>query len=553
MRTLGHLALSLIFFSLAIGSAQTPTKRGEEEKEDPKAKRPAKPPINLEEDNPVGVAPPARVLVVAVPKLPDLMSPTYARTDAEKFALDLLFEPLVRPVYDSLTGRGYEPALATELPRLAVRGRDVRLADAVWSDGSRVTSADVRATLAKLRARGTLESDAVEAVHTGATDQFLTHFKAGTADPLTLLTFKVLPAARADDEGFARNPIGSGPFTYNGRQMAGGREYAIFNANPAYAQRVPNRPRLAAVWMVASRNPAADFRAGKVHFALTERTVELVRQVAPAAAGATNTGGRIEVNIGGGRLGALPSRRIYYLAINHTNVPDPAIRQAIAYAIPREAILATVFRGGYTDHHKSLDGPFPPGTWPCNPQARRLDDADLARDRATVRKDRPPIELSLKYPAEDPLAEKACQEIVRAFEGGSYGVTLRAIPVAADLFEPSIVRAKDYQLAYRHHDYEDEWFNPIEVLGPRTRVYTMFKPSTEFDRLLRLTESRRDFRFLQESMQRLHRDFATEMPFVPLWSLDVHAMIDSRLTTDPLPSLIDPLAPFAKIANWSLQ
>ena len=92
-----------------------------------------------------------------------------------------------------------------------------------------------------------------------------------------------------------------------------------------------------------------------------------------------------------------------------------------------------------------------------------------------------------------------------------------------------------------------------ELLGPRARAYTDYKPSTEFDGLLAKAESRRDFGKLKEAMQQLHLKFEREMPFVPLWCLDVHAITDSRLQTDPLVPLLDPLAPFAKIANWSLS
>ena len=70
------------------------------------------------------------------------------------------------------------------------------------------------------------------------------------------MTFKVLPSKSLDDQTFARNPIGSGPFMYGGRATKGGREYAIFPANPGYNR--PNPPRLKAVWMVTSRNDVTE-------------------------------------------------------------------------------------------------------------------------------------------------------------------------------------------------------------------------------------------------------------------------------------------------------
>lgn len=541
------VAFALIF-SLSFAAAQPPNKRPSEE-EDPKAKV-GKKAIDIEAETPAGNAPPKGVLVVAVPQLPELMSPTFARTDAERASLDLLFEPLVRPVYDKQIGRGYEPALAAELPRLTIRGREVRLADATWSDGTAVTSADVRATLDKLRARQSAEADTIESIVADRPDHCRIVFHSVPADPLTFLTFKLLPASHADDEAFARKPIGSGPFTFAGRRSDGKRNYVVFKANAAHGRRVPNSPLLSEVWMVKSDRPADDCAAGVAQFALTERTPDLVKQLKPAAPPAN--GARLEVVFGKGRLGALPSRRIYYLAVNHRHVPDAALRAVIGHAIPREEILTAVFREGYSDHHRALDGPFPPGTWPCSSLAGRLDDVGLARAKANERQ-KPSVTLSLKYSADDPLAERACEKIKEAFDRESFGVTLRTEPVAAERFVANIERGTDFHLAYRCHDYADEWFNPAELLGPRARAYMAYSPSIEFDRLLARVEARRDFGQLKKAMEDLHKQFNHEMPFVPLWSLDVHALTDSRLRTDPPAVLLDPLAPFAKIANWSLK
>ena len=98
-----------------------------------------------------------------------------------------------------------------------------------------------------------------EVYNPGSPQQLRIVFKRGQIDPLALLTFKVLPGNRPEDLVFARKPVGTGPFVYGGRQVQGGREYALFPANPAYGKRAdrPNLPRLKAVWMVASRNPVA--------------------------------------------------------------------------------------------------------------------------------------------------------------------------------------------------------------------------------------------------------------------------------------------------------
>src|SRR5207248_7762370 len=124
----------------------------------------------------------------------------------------------------------------------------------------------------------------------------------GVPDPLALMTFKILPNDRADDEAFARQPIGSGPFTYSAQRTESGRTYAVFPRNPEYGKRPgrANLPSLEAVWMVASRHPVADFKAGKVHLVLTRATADLASlRSAPVAVPADGSRaiGRLEVTM----------------------------------------------------------------------------------------------------------------------------------------------------------------------------------------------------------------------------------------------------------------
>ena len=75
----------------------------------------------------------------------------------------------------------------------------------------------------------------------------------GVPDPLALMTFKILPNDRPDDEAFARQPVGSGRFMYGGQRTEGGRTYAIFPRNPAYGKRLSRASmRAILVWTSAS-------------------------------------------------------------------------------------------------------------------------------------------------------------------------------------------------------------------------------------------------------------------------------------------------------------
>jgi len=559
-----------------------PIKKGEED--DPGGKPTIKPPPRIEDDQPKtspsvnegpGVTPPAGALVVGVSSLPTYMSPAFARTESERFALDLIFEGLLRPGVDPANGQIYEPQLAREMPTLVTRGREFMLTDAVWSDGRPVTSSDIRSTLEKMRRRK--QEPGAEAVNLIESDFAESRQKCrivlarGHIDPLSVMTFKILPDNQRDDEAFAEKPIGSGPFVYLGRETKGGREYAVFPANPAYGRRAEraNQPRLKEVWMVVSRNPLADVRGGLVHFVLTTNTGELatLKPMAKAPDEATRQTGKLEVNIGTtGRVDTLSSRRIYFLAINH-KVPflggkdGLEIRRILSRGIQRETILDACFRAGFTEHHQPLNGPFLPGTWPWSPRTGPMDDADLARAKIRDLKEvgkLPKLELQLKYPDNDPAIAEACKMMAQQIADLKCGVTLLLKPVPAGDYYRHLVLENDYQLAFWRHDFCDDWFNLTSLFDPAAsglgnRNFLGYQPPAMIQQLLARTQDRRDFSVVKRTMQQLHDALAEEMPIIPLWHLDTHVLLSNSLTTVPAVGRLNPLAPFIDIEQWTLR
>src|SRR5262249_424627 len=94
------------------------------------------------------------VLYVGVRALPEFLSPGLAQTHAERQAVDLLFEGLVRGTYDERLGQRFVPQLAAGAPEVLPRGRRLHLErTASWSNGERVTKEDVRDTVLLLKAK----------------------------------------------------------------------------------------------------------------------------------------------------------------------------------------------------------------------------------------------------------------------------------------------------------------------------------------------------------------------------------------------------------------
>src|SRR5436190_1575063 len=165
----------------------------------------------------------AIVLRVASPELPQRFSPIGPLTDADRQALDLIFEPLVAARRDDSGAIHYRPRLAEAIPfgqgtHVAFRIRP----GAKWSDGELVSAGDVRASLEHLRR----DAGAAFAWHAlletpqqGKTPhdvRFSLHY--GLIDPWECFTFPILPQRLAgrelhlpDNGDFWEKPVGSGP------------------------------------------------------------------------------------------------------------------------------------------------------------------------------------------------------------------------------------------------------------------------------------------------------------------------------------------------------
>jgi peptide/nickel transport system substrate-binding protein len=519
------------------------------------------------------------VLYVGVKSLPKYLSPATAWTDAERQAVELLFEGLVEPYFDAGGVWRYHPALAEGRPRVTFLGREFQLAhDAFWSDGKRVTATDVRHTVgllkkADLAGRNTAWADLVEDPRVEGTPyQIRITLKNGFLDPLSLMTFKVLPRQvrnrvlpQADDEDFGLNPVGSGPYHVRGPATVEGYNYLVFAANPFYQRASkPGRPRISEIRFFVPKEPVREFRDGRLHLLLdlpTPRLRELKQLGLPEQS-----------------LLTLGNRRVYFLAVNHQNeaLQNQHLRKAIAHAIDRDALLTSHFRGGYkgVDRdgrlmeqlgadsrplHPELNGPYPPMTWACAPSSRvpaRLYNLDLARSdakRALAKLSK--VNLTLKYPDDDPLVQKACQEICDQVGKLNGEIKITPVAVAPRDFRKAIFK-RDYELAYCHYDYTSEaywlWplFDPSEnARSPGGSNYLRYQNDDVLESYFRRAMNHCNFNEVRKLTQDIHAHLYEKMPLIPLWQLHTHLAVHSSLQTVDL----DPLQIFTSAEDWKLE
>lgn len=506
-----------------------------------------------------------RLLVVGVRHLPEQISPALIQTDSDRWACDLVFESLIRAVPDPVMGYRYRPGLALRLPRLISMGREFELPrDAVWIDREgktdRVDASDVRGTLTLLQDKEFSKLPAATFTETLTEPSIQDAFRfplrldRGTVDPLRSMTFKVLPSRRLVtlpdrllNQEFARNPVGSGPFVYHGHKTEDGREYAIFKANPAYSKRTGHfgLPRIQEIRFVRRPDdPAKDLREGRIDLLLDVPTEEMIRLREPNLELSKVVTDR-----------TLGTRRIWMLAVNHRRphlgIEGRSLRRAIAFAIDRDAILNTVFKVG-TLHHRPMDGPFPPETWAVPDTVRKLYDLERANfDAKSVKSSR----FGLTF-VDDPAALKACTKIKEQVQ--LVGITLELKPLPPRDFYRAVMLEHDYDLAYMPYDYPSEWYPlqylfDIDAMDRGQRNFLGYQPDAKIGQLLTRIQATRDFSKIREAMHLLFQTFDDQMPFIPLWQLDFHLVMNQKVETVPPSAVLDPLTLFEVAEEWRLN
>jgi ABC-type transport system substrate-binding protein len=497
------------------------------------------------------------VLNVGVSSLPENMSPATAFTDSEKQAVELIFESLVKSEEDPMAGQMYVPGLAREQPRVIPMGRQFQMVqDAFWSNDAKekVSANDVIRTVQLLRnseAKGFAPewADLVENPPPSS-DPFSVNLtlRQGYLDPLSLMLFKVLPASHLespDDPRFARKPIGSGPFQFQGKDG----NAVVFTANPHYHRAdKPEQPQIREIRFTHSDNPTRDFADGKLNL-LVNLPTDKINQMK---------------SVRGATVQTLPNRRIYFLAVNHRTraLQNEELRRMIAHAIDRTKILNEVFRGDVkadpSAPHRPLNGPYPPATWAAKPNLPPDPyDPELAKVLAIkVKSAVTVLKLTLKYPDDDPRVKRACEMIRDQVAALGTGLRLELEPKAPRMLHDEIEFGHDYELAYDYYDYPTDayWLWPLFNTNPKAldrggKNFLGYQNDGQLESLFIKSMGHRDFHEVQRYTHDIHAHLYQKMPLIPLWQLDTHIAYHNDLT----PVGIDPLLVFTQVEQWKLQ
>jgi peptide/nickel transport system substrate-binding protein len=496
-------------------------------------------------------------------ELPKYLSPARAGTDTELRAVELLFEGLVKLSSDESGVVRYRAGLAEGRPAVVALGRRFSLPrGARWSNNRELTAADVRFTVRHLlngaAPRPTVWQGLLEDSAVGHDPfQVTVSLRQGYVDPLSLMTFKVVPdglPTPVDSEAFATKPVGSGPFVFDGiRSDEAKRPYAGFTANPNYGSR-PSKiglPRIQEVRFYTTTDPVKD---------LKEKRIDLALDLTAEQALALKKQRDVTVSL---PPRPVPNRRVYFLAANlrRPALAHVEVRRALAHAINREKLLDDHFRGGLElKPHRALNGPYPANTWACNPRRKAragddsLDPFDAAVAGAMAKAAREkmvgPATLTLKYPEGDPALDKAMEDLKEQVKKviGDSGFGVQPVKRDPRALKEDVEVLQDFDLAYTYYDYPTETYSLWPLLGPgKENVFAFTNP--EVETLLQEMRGHRHFADVQQCAQQLHEVLFREMPMIPLWQLD--PLLAWHRTVQPV--ALDPQMVFTEIDQWRLN
>jgi peptide/nickel transport system substrate-binding protein len=337
--------------------------------------------------------------------------------------------------------------------------------------------------------------------------------------------FGVVEAGAARDEGL--HPIGSGPFRFVSQVQD---KEVLLDRNPDYWAGAPS-PTIAHVRFQVvpdTITAALEMKKGSADIESNVLTMDMVHALSDQPNLRVSTG---------------PGARVDYLNVNAQDpaLRDPRIRQAIAFAIDRPALIAALWRG----HARLANTLLPPGHWAA------ASDADLAQyphnpahaiqllDASGLRPDAHGIRLHLTM--------KTSTDETTRLEAQAMQAELREIGIALSLrstefgtFYSDITKGAFQLYLLRwigsnedpdifHYSYSTETFPPR---GANRGHYE----NPRVDALLKSASTATDDVARRNNYLQIQQILATDLPTIPLWYPDnvvIHNARLTHLTLDP--------------------
>jgi peptide/nickel transport system substrate-binding protein len=399
-------------------------------------------------------------------------------------------------------------------------GRPLTAADVAWSIRSMTNGAIVTAKGGAFKA--------VAEVNTPNPLTVVVH--TSTPQPSLLFNlsdglFGVVEAGAAREEGL--HPIGSGPFRFVSQVQD---KEVVLERNPSYWAGAPSATIEHVRFQVVpdTITAALEMKKGSADVESNVLTMDMVHALAGEPT--------LRVSIG-------PGARVDYLNFNVQDpvLRDPRVRQAIAFAIDRPALIAALWQG----HAHIANTLLPPGHWaaasdtdlaqyPHNAGRARelLDAAGLVPDGHGIR-----LHLTMKTSTDETTRLEA--QAMQA-ELSDVGIALSLRSTEFGTFYSDITKGAFQLYLLRwigsnedpdifHYSYATETFPPR---GANRGHYS----NPRVDALLQAASTAGDDDARRKYYLRIQQILAEDLPTIPLWYPDnivIHSARLTDLTLDP--------------------
>jgi len=463
------------------------------------------------------------IVAVAMSQPPTNLDPRIGQDAASERLAQLLFSSLVKK-----NGRfEIEPDLAVSWETPDARTYVFHLRkDAVFHDGRKLTARDVAFTFQSI-----LENRLPPPNPKAGTYRFIESVDAPDAHTVVfklkephapflwnLARGGIGVVPEGSPPGFARNPIGSGPFRFvhyvQDSEIVLARHDEYYDAKPKIA-------RLKFKIIPEAIVRALELRKGSVDIALNMLTPDMVETL--------RRDPQLEV-------AASPGANYQYLAFNLKDpvFSDVRVRKAIAHAIDRKAIVDHLLRG----QARLASGIIPPGHW-CFEANVATYAYDPPRAHALLR-EAGVAKLSFTYrTSTDETGRQTASVFQQQLKEVGVDMQIRSNEFATFFADVQKGNFQAYSLQWVGGNNDPDIFNHVfhsNMIPPNGANRGRYA-NPAVDRLIELTQRTSDLAERKAACQAIQRIVAEDLPYVSLWHLDNVAVYNKRISgVELLPS-----------------
>ena len=439
--------------------------------------------------------------------------------------------------------------------------------DAVWHDGTPVTSDDVIFTIERMKGAGSLYPQDIKDLWSKIEVTRLNekNLKFTLPEPfvpfMDYLTFGVLPKHLLEsvppeqmaDAEFNINPVGSGPYRFDqllveDEQIAG----VVLNLNPNYYGTPPFIEQVVFRYYPTSAEAMDAYRQGDVLS---------VSQITPDVLGAALEEPNLSVY-----TSRLPRMGMVLLNLNNPEVAflqNPKVRRALMLAINRPYLINTYLQGQAI----VANGPILPNSWAYHDGTEQFpydpeEAINLLKSEGYVipaaggeirAKEGTQLSFTMMHP--DDLTHTSIAQTIRD-EWAEIGVQVELQPVPYDTLVRESLTSRAYQAALVDLDLSRTpdpdpypFWHQAEAAGGQNYAQWDNRAASEYLEQARVTA---DYTLRERLYRNFQVVFGKELPALPLYVPVYSYGVDSQVEGVQVGALYDPSDRLTTFQKWYL-